>query len=294
MVSLIRPEQLRCLVETAPAGVYQPTANVITSWTANDGTTIAVAVDAGGVHHVLFPGNAAFVFDDASLEVIARVDADADPALALDTFKRTIVPLILQTRGWLVLHASGVATPAGVIAICAPSEAGKSTLAWALVESGYSLFADDAVAIRPGVSEGGRPVAHALWCRPRLRPTSARHFGVATDDEVTRWHGDPSRVGGEERPLTALIFLRRSTDGPRPLPTRSRLIPASEAFTGMAANAYAYDVNNSAATRNLAGELLRVAATIPAFELTFSPGLEQLPGMVAEVIQIVSTVMEAG
>jgi hypothetical protein len=62
----------------------------------------------------------------------------------------------------------------------------------------------------------------------------------------------------------------------------------------MAANAYAYDVNNSAATRNLAGELLRVAATIPAFELTFSPGLEQLPGMVAEVIQIVSTVMEAG
>jgi len=47
------------------------------------------------------------------------------------------------------LHASAVAAPEGVIAFCARSGTGKSTLAASLHRRGYRLWADDAVVWTP-------------------------------------------------------------------------------------------------------------------------------------------------
>src|SRR5829696_203522 len=50
------------------------------------------------------------------------------------------------------LHASAVVAPAGVVAFCARSATGKSTLAASLHRRGYDLWADDAVVWTPAGS----------------------------------------------------------------------------------------------------------------------------------------------
>ena len=60
---------------------------------------------------------------------------------------RTSASTVLR-RGWEALHASAVLSPQGVVAFCAGSGTGKSTIARGLSERGYQLCADDAVAVK--------------------------------------------------------------------------------------------------------------------------------------------------
>ncbi len=48
----------------------------------------------------------------------------------------------------LTIHASAVAIDGSVVALCAASEAGKSTLAWSLVKEGATPISDDLLPIR--------------------------------------------------------------------------------------------------------------------------------------------------
>lgn len=54
---------------------------------------------------------------------------------------------ILHQRGALALHASAVATPGGAVLFCGPRQAGKSTLAAGLHQSGWPLVCDDKAAL---------------------------------------------------------------------------------------------------------------------------------------------------
>jgi hypothetical protein len=123
--------------------------------------------------------------------------------------------LILHQRGWMVLHASGVTQRDGVVAFVGMKEAGKSTMAGAMVARGASVVSDDALPVSLGDGSAMAwpgPSALKLWPEsltaigrsargnPRLHPRASKR--VLSDVPVT----------GEARPLRAIYALDISDD----------------------------------------------------------------------------------
>lgn len=85
---------------------------------------------------------------DCCATTLALDDSDLRH-LALDQ----VMPLVLKLRGQEPLHASAIATPAGICAFLGPGGAGKSTLAAAFLRRGFAVISDDCLPIadRDGV-----------------------------------------------------------------------------------------------------------------------------------------------
>jgi hypothetical protein len=84
----------------------------------------------------------------STLIVEPAVGAHADDIEAL--LIATALPMVLWSRGGLVLHASGaiVEQKGAAVALCGVSGVGKSTLAHTLLERGGKLIGDDALWLR--------------------------------------------------------------------------------------------------------------------------------------------------
>ncbi|BCJ50009.1 hypothetical protein Asp14428_14840 [Actinoplanes sp. NBRC 14428] len=94
-------------------------------------------------------------------------DGLVHPMLALAVCAATL------ERGGDCLHAGGVLTPDGVVAVLGSSGGGKtSTMAWLALRAGLDIFTDDHLNVRDGVAHAG----------PRcldLRPDAAVHLDLA-------------------------------------------------------------------------------------------------------------------
>src|SRR5215210_1124482 len=130
-------------------------------------------------------GVATYGFTPDNREVVAVPGEGVAETRVLDGFERAALPLILHVRGQEVMHASGVLGRAGVVALCAVSGTGKSTLAYALARRGHPLWADDAVPFL--VSDKGMS-SFRLPFTLRLLEESAAHFGSkpAAEDVAER------------------------------------------------------------------------------------------------------------
>ena len=147
------------------------------------------AVELVGVAHYALP-------DGTNVVEAWPEDRRPDSIVAAE-FDRSVVPLLLSHRGALYLHASGVVTDAGVVAICGRSGSGKSTLAAALAARGHGVWADDAVVIDPAPSP---PVSVHLGSPLRLDAQSIALAGGEPGPCLTR---------GEVRPLAGIVVLER-------------------------------------------------------------------------------------
>src|SRR5919106_5320553 len=125
----------------------------------------------------------------------------------LDAYYRSVLPMALQAQGAEVLHASAVLTPRGVLALCARSGTGKSTLAYGLSRRGYPLRADDAVAFEnSGAQINVRPLPFSI----RLRPDAAAFFDQAhVPLSLALMPDSVTQVEERLTPLAALIVLER-------------------------------------------------------------------------------------
>lgn len=85
-----------------------------------------------------------------------------------------IFAILLRQRGLLVIHASSIVINGGVVAFLGQSGWGKSTLANAFYNQGYSLLTDDVMAIQV---EGSYPITFPGYPYVRLLPDSATSFG---------------------------------------------------------------------------------------------------------------------
>jgi hypothetical protein len=63
-------------------------------------------------------------------------------------FMASVLPVLLQQRGLLVLHANSVMTPYGAVAISGESGAGKTTTIAGMLSKGCTLLADDITVLR--------------------------------------------------------------------------------------------------------------------------------------------------
>lgn len=78
-----------------------------------------------------------------------RLDGDVSDGEIRASLLGSAVAAVLIQRGVLVLHGNALAREGRAIACLGHSGAGKSTLAFALMEQGWQVLADDLVAITP-------------------------------------------------------------------------------------------------------------------------------------------------
>jgi hypothetical protein len=252
-------------------------------WRDHDGTVLAYGHIVDGLHRMYLPGLASFCFGQDVEGVTALPHWPVREDLILDAYYRTVLPMALQVRGLEVLHASAVLTPRGVVALCAVSGTGKSTVAFGLSQRGWPLWADDAVAF-----ETSEPGARAipLPFGTRLRPGAAAFFGQ--DTAVTRPR--PHSGEGQRVPLAALLVLNRTHDGSDGAAVRIRQLSSAQAFVDVLAHAYCFSLQDLKRKQSMMHHYLDLVARVPVFEIRLRSGLETLPASLTDIGRLISSV----
>jgi hypothetical protein len=127
--------------------------------------------------------------------------------------------------GGLALHASAAVKDDAAVVLLGPSDAGKSTMAAALVQRGWALAADDVVVLEEDdVAWWVRPTEAHSW----LEGSGASALGVAGPDAARA----PYALGAhaERRAAVAAVVVLRFESTPAPELVRLRGVRALEAF----------------------------------------------------------------
>lgn len=171
----------------------------------------------------------------------------APPMTVADMATYLVGPVLgfaLRLRGTLCLHASAVAVNGVAVALCGPSEAGKSTTAGAFAAAGYDVLTDDLTALR---DEGSAILALPAYGHLRVWKDSERIL-LGTAGALPRitpsWDKRALDLGARgwkfrDTPLTlgAVVFLADRDAGVHS-PSVSPIAEA-DAFVAIAANSYA-------------------------------------------------------
>jgi hypothetical protein len=247
-------------------------------WQTSGGAVSAYGYSDGRTHWLYLPDLAVFSFQHDSREVKTFALRPYQDNIIHDVYYRTVLPLALQALGTEVLHASAVRTQQGVVAFCAASGTGKSTLACALNIRGYASWADDAVAF---ALTSEQVVGFLLPFSVHLRPESETFF----DRNLHRRGGqEPVDNHGALRPesvrLAAVFVLQRSAaKGEQGKIEAQRFTPAL-ALPATLAHAYCFSLDDQERKRRMLESYFALVSQVPVFELRFPSCLDQLPQVV--------------
>ncbi len=100
--------------------------------------------------------------------------------------------LILYQRGFFLLHASAVKIGEQVVIFAGPPGAGKSTTAAAFAKYGYTVLADDMVAIK--LDATGKAMVVPGFPQIKIWPSTARGLDYNLSALPTLFPGSPKRV----------------------------------------------------------------------------------------------------
>lgn len=243
------------------------------------GDLLAYCCARAGTFHVDLPDLASFIYDRSAGQVRAVRHRPLSPGFITETYHHCVLPLLLPALGTEVLHASAVAGPAGVAALCAESGTGKSTIAVALAHRGYAIWADDAVAVD---TAGGEPTALPLPFSIRLRADAVRFFRAAGEPEPFATEGS---IEAQPTRLVVLCMLRRAAE--QTVPVVVERLHAAAACREALAHAYCFTVNDPAQKRRTIQNYLTLTARVPAYEIRFRPGFDRLPMILDAIEEIV-------
>ena len=256
------------------AGVWNPVlpggGPVRQRWLDLDGALVATGGADRERWWMHWPALGTYVFGSDGPVVAYPTPGSCHVALN-DSFTRGVIPVVMLARGCEALHASAVLTGTGVVAFCARSGTGKSSLALALALQGATLWADDTVALP---SDDDRIESVAL------------PFPVRVDDRVREALGRRADVQfadpGARQPLRRVYFLTRDNTMD---PGRPELNPVTggSGFERLLAHAHPFELATAGRRRVMIERLLRIAAAVPLYELRFAPSLEHLPVLAESV-----------
>jgi hypothetical protein len=268
--------------DTLPPTLPDATGSHVQVWRDAEGEICAYAYTAAGRHWMHLPAVATFCSSATADEVLAIAPPGADADVIRDAYRRAVMPLMLQARGTEALHASAVATPGGVVAFCAASRTGKSTLAYALSRRGYPLWSDDAVAFE-ACDQGITCIP--LPFRLRLRPDAASFLGGDGVGRERVSNADEPRGDGNPAPLAALCTLTRGGAG---AVVEIERLSSHQALSALLGNAYCFSLDDPGRKRRMMERYLDVARLVPVFEIRFAPGLDRLATMLVRVERIIN------
>ncbi len=238
-------------------------------WRDNRGAVSAYGFIADGLAWIELPGVASFRLDPADWAVTAFAKRKLSREALREHYHHAVLPIALQYFGYEVLHASAVCAAGGAVAFCAVSETGKSTLAAAFDARGYTIAADDAVALEVD-DDGGAIRMLRIPFRPRYQ-CSAANAGA-----TSRCIGGDAH-GGEFllQWLGALCVVERVEHAADEV-SIDRLAPA-RALVALLPHAHCFSLRDAERRRLMMRRYLEICARIPVFAVKFETGLERLP-----------------
>ncbi len=138
----------------------------------------------------------------------------ADEILREQRMNGLPMALAFTHRGDFALHAAAVEVDGGAILLAAPSRFGKTTLAMAFHERGFSMLAEDLICCRPGTHEAFpgpavirlRPDVYAATPAPGLVEIAKRPDRIFLAPEPGR------RGSAGPRPIRGIVFLREGEE----------------------------------------------------------------------------------
>lgn len=247
------------LVRAGAKAPAPPSADASSAvWLDADGRPAAYGGSDAVSHWIELPGVGSFRFGSGQHVTVFPVNGVRDETVE-DAFRRIVLPMALQAGGEEVLHASAVVGPAGLVAVCAVSGTGKTTLAYALSRRGHPLWADDAVAFE---LRGDGVLARPLPFTVRLKGESATFFGDAPTD--TLYEPEAER-------LAAILILERGE-----VSAVERLETAG-AFPRVLEHAYCFDLDESERKRAMMASYLELVARVPVHRVRMQPRFDRLP-----------------
>jgi hypothetical protein len=176
-------------------------------WRGRLGDGLDLVIERGVEGDVLFSygERAHFLLDESGkrLDCVVHVEGlDWQRAML-----SKVLPSIAVMRGYEALHAAAVDSPEGVVAIMAPNGMGKSTLAFELLQRGWSLFADDVLTLE---RSRGSVLAHPGTPHMNLDGSTDPHatgdtLGILAGERWVRMHAITTRP----RPVRLLCLLER-------------------------------------------------------------------------------------
>src|SRR5262245_58440390 len=234
---------------------------------------------ADGALHVDVPDIASFSYTLAADAVRAVPYGRLASDVLRETYYHCVLPVMLPALGMDVLHASAIKHRKGVAAFCGSSGTGKSTIAVALGRRGYTLWADDAVAVD---NSSPPPTAVPLPFAVRLRPDAVRFFNGAP---IRAGSIPKTRDAARPEPLTLVCILLRTPDASEPVTVRR--LDAASACQAALAHAYCFSLHDRALKRRMIESYLGISACVPTCEVRFRPGLEHLPAILDAIEALV-------
>jgi hypothetical protein len=241
-----------------------------------DGAPYVVGGEADSHYWIDVADVGAFRFDPESHEVRAEVRRGTDSELLLHAFRTKVLPIALHViHGYQALHASAILLgSSGIVAFCARSETGKSTIAYGMQLRGYPIWGDDALSIDVPIE--GQPTCPRLPFDTYLRPPTLAFFGEAaamTADDVEE----------EVAPLAAICTLERASEAALGLPWEVSQLSLSERLSAVLPHAYFFGLQEAGRKQRIIADYLTLLARVPVLRLRFRPGFEHFSGMLDEV-----------
>jgi hypothetical protein len=264
----------------------------VRAWRGIDGKISCYGYALDGEHWMHLPRLASYCFTASSDVVTAFPDPATQPDLIREWFYRLVLPIALQAlkENWEVLHASAVRMRQGVVAFCAFSQTGKSTIAYGLSQRGHALWADDNVLLE--TSDQCVRAVHLPTFKIRLRPASARFFGIDPTGERTTLERDSSHlIETPPAPLVALCVLKRELEASNTEVVSIRRLLSSQAFTAVLDHALCFSLHDIKRKRQMMRHYLDLVARIPVFEVRFQEGLDKLPIILDRIEQAIDSAL---
>jgi hypothetical protein len=257
-------------------------------WRDQDGQLFAHGHRSGSTRWLEVPDVGTFRFGPEAPTVVATPENGVSREVLVDTYLRLVLPNALQALGHEVLHASGVLTPLGVVALCAKRRVGKSTTGYALSRRGYRLWADDAVALEFQDRSVESPF---LPFRLRLRPPSASFFGSDTRGAVSAADDGP----GPERsaPLAVIFVLERAASSAGSQVELSRVAPR-DAFRSLLGHAYWFTPASQERRRQMMGRYLELSDLVPTFRVRFIADFRNIDTILDQLEQVLTDLETRG
>jgi hypothetical protein len=228
---------------------------------------------------------------DAAFSMTAQCTQD-DVQIAL---LGMVLALWLERRGITVLHAAVVVIDGCAVGFLADSQAGKSTLAAALVADGHPLLSDDLLVCQ---DQAGEIVAQPGFPAMRMWPDTARNFlgdhanldrvRLGSDKRRVRLAASDSAAGfgrfcAKPAPL-ACIYVPQRTSEHLSCPSVSLQAPAQATATLVRHSVLSRTLRASGESPAQLSRLAGIAARVPVRTVRYSSGYDLLPG-VCEFIQ---------
>lgn len=223
-------------------------------------------------------------------EILVEPLPDADPLYVSAIVTGELFSVLLRQRGLLVLHGSGVARDGQAIGFVGESGWGKSTLASALVDRGWSLLTDDLLVVQGLGADTTAPVPPTP---PVVIPT---HPSMRLSSEaIERVDATDRTVVGQAHALTSKLRVDHGdafSDAPTPLSRLfvldPRLVPTHRAVPLSAREAVQEFVLHTRGRRLLQadrvlrehlGQCVQLARRVPTSYLQRQFGLEHVESL---------------